>query len=275
MYADTDDMKRLRAMYSEQLQIAGYADLRDQVEVIGTWDDHDYGLNDGGVEFGAKKESQVEFLNFMGVPKIDPRRSQEGIYASHIYESAQGKIKILVLDTRYFRTALTLDPDPKKRTQPNNYGVGTVLGEQQWQWLENELKNSDANFNVIVSSIQFLSNEHGFECWGNFPHEVDRLKNLIVDSKAQGVLILSGDRHISEFSRSEIDGLSFPLIDFTSSGLTHAYHDFSGEPNPFRIGEVVAKESFGVVQFNFKARNVRFKMLGDRGKVFGELDQRY
>jgi hypothetical protein len=31
-----------------------------------------------------------------------------------------------------------------------------------------ELYNSDAQFHVIVSSIQFLSNKHGFETWGIF-----------------------------------------------------------------------------------------------------------
>ncbi len=275
VYADTDNMEKLRKMYQDQKQVIGYDSLTTKMAVVGTWDDHDYGLNDGGVEFTAKKESQQEFLDFMEVPEDSPRRKQEGVYVSHEYPVGKGKVRVFVLDTRYFRTAITPDTETNKRLKPNTYGDGTVLGETQWKWLEAELSNSQANFNLIVSSIQILSNEHGFECWGNFPHEVDRLKKTIVDSKAKGVIILTGDRHISEFSRTEVNGLAYPLIDFTSSGLTHAYQGYTGEPNPFRVGEVVFTESFGTLEFNFQEKKVTFKMLGDKGRVLGELEQQY
>ncbi|MGP1993364.1 alkaline phosphatase D family protein [Zobellia laminariae] len=275
IYADTDNMKRLRAMYAKQNSVLGYQKLKSEVSVIGTWDDHDYGLNDGGVDFDKKKESQQEFLDFMGVDRDDPRRTQEGVYAAHTYNTPKGSIKILVLDTRYFRTDLTPDTESKKRTKPNAYGVGTVLGTTQWNWLTDELKNSTADFNILVSSIQILSNEHGFETWGNFPHEVDKLEKLIVDSKAKGVIMLSGDRHISEFSKTEISGVDYPLVDFTSSGLTHTYTAFNGEPNPFRVGNVVFTKSFGLIKFNFKTKEAQMQMIGNDLKVMGELHQTY
>ena len=275
IYADTDDMVKLRSVYKAQDEVIGYKSLKSKVPVIGTWDDHDYGLNDGGVEFTSKKESQQELLDFLDVAKDSPRRQQDGVYAVHDYNATKGKVKVIVLDTRYFRTALTKDTETKKRTKPNQYGEGTVLGEAQWNWLNMILTDSQADFNVIVSSVQFLSNEHGFECWGNFPHEVDKLKTMIVASKAKGVIVLSGDRHISEFSRTKIEGLSYPLIDFTSSGLTHAYSNFSSEQNPFRVGEVVSTESFGVLKFDFDTGVVLFKMVGDKGEELESLQQAY
>ena len=92
---------------------------------------------------------------------------------------------------------------PNRLYQPNTAEDATVLGAAQWKWLQNELNSSDADFNLIVSSIQFLSGEHGFETWGNFPKEVEKLEKMIVGSKAKGVMILSGDRHISEFSKKD------------------------------------------------------------------------
>ncbi|TLP80590.1 alkaline phosphatase D family protein [Maribacter sp. ACAM166] len=273
IYADTDDMQVLSEMYSKQKQVEGYAKLVETIDIIGTWDDHDYGLNDGGVEYMAKDESQQEFLNFMNVSLDSPLRKQEGVYMSKEYVVKDGTIHVIVLDTRYFRTPLTPDTETNMRIKPNDYGVGTVLGEIQWLWLENELSNSEADFNVIVSSIQYLSNEHGFETWGNFPHEVNRLERLIVKSKAKGVIILSGDRHISEFSRTKFKGMNYPLIDFTSSGLTHAYKGFSGEPNPYRVGEVISMESFGVLEFDFSAKKVDFEIIGDNGVVLEKLEQ--
>lgn len=107
VYADTYNMKKLARLYRKQNEVAGYKELRTEVPVIGTWDDHDYGVNDGGAGYSMKKESQAALLTFLGgVGHNDLRRKQEGVYSSHLYERPEGNIKIIVLDTRYFRTAL-------------------------------------------------------------------------------------------------------------------------------------------------------------------------
>lgn len=94
IYADTHNMKRLRAMYDAQNQDKGYQELKKKAVVIGTWDDRDYGLNDGRVEFTAKKISQQDFLNFMDVPKDSPRRIQEDVYAYHKFDCPKALSKL-------------------------------------------------------------------------------------------------------------------------------------------------------------------------------------
>lgn len=275
VYADTDDVTKIEAAYNAQLEVPGYAALIAKVPITGTWDDHDYGLNDGGAEFPIKRESQQAFLDFIGVSEKSPRRKQEGVYSSQLLQSGSDAVKIINLDTRYFRTSLTKGLAEGKRYRPNRYGEGTILGAEQWKWLEQQLSGSKADFNIIVSSVQFLSNAHGFEKWGNHPHEVDRLKALIVSSKAKGVIILSGDRHISEFSKTDVPNLGYPLVDFTSSGLTHSYEDFSGEPNPFRVGEVTYEPSFGLLRLDSHVGMATMQILTENGKVLQELKQRY
>ena len=275
IYADTDNMETLRTEYNKQLNHEDYKRLIATTKILGTWDDHDYGLNDGGEEFKMKKESQQMFLNFMGVTKNDERRQKEGIYHAEEIKTKNGIIKIIVLDTRYFRSRLVKDTESKKRYKPTTDKALTILGEIQWQWLKNELQISNADFNIIVGSIQFLSWEHGFETWGNFPHEVNRLENVIANSKAKGVLLLSGDRHISEFSRKSIEGLSYPLVDFTSSGLTHSYTNFSGENNKYRVGKVVSEKSYGLLKFNFKDSKITMEMYADNNKKLNQFIQRY
>lgn len=275
IYADTDNMETLRTEYNKQLNNEDYKRLIATTKILGTWDDHDYGLNDGGEEFEMKKESQQIFLDFMGVTKNDKRRQKEGIYHAEEIKTKNGIIKIIVLDTRYFRSRLVKDTESKKRYKPTTDKALTILGEIQWQWLKNELQISNADFNIIVGSIQFLSWEHGFETWGNFPHEVNRLENVIANSKAKGVLLLSGDRHISEFSRKSIEGLSYPLVDFTSSGLTHSYTNFSGENNKYRVGKVVSEKSYGLLKFNFKDSKITMEMYADNNKKLNQFIQRY
>ncbi|EAR12028.1 alkaline phosphatase D domain protein [Polaribacter irgensii 23-P] len=129
--------------------------------------------------FVKKTEAQKIFLDFFEAPEDHSRRSHKGVYHSEIFKTKKGRVKVPVLDTRYFKTALTKSTKLNKKHTPNRYGKGAILAEAQWKGLTNELNNTDADFNIIVSSIQVLSAEHGFETWGNFPHEIDKLKAII------------------------------------------------------------------------------------------------
>ncbi len=273
IYSDTEDMKLLEKNYLIQKSKVPYQEFIKSTEILGTWDDHDYGVNDGGTEYPMKIASQQLFLDFIDVPKNDIRRKQEGVYFSKTYAIDKYKVKIIILDTRYFRTSLTSDDETNKRYKPNKHGEGTMLGEKQWKWLEKELSDSEADYHILMSSIQFLSDLHGFESWGNMPHEVEKLENIILDNKTKGVIILSGDRHISEISKKEIGPDSYSLIDFTSSGMTHSYSRFSGEENPYRVSKVVFQKSYGILKFDFKTGKVLMEMWGENKELLDSYEK--
>ncbi len=274
IYADTNDPAVMKAQYEVQLQQQAYQEFKKTVPMMATWDDHDYGLNDGGADFEMKDTFQQLFFDFLELPKNDPRRARPGVYDAQLYTTPKGSIHVIVLDTRYFRTSLTRATEGNKRYQPNTYGTGTILGEAQWNWLEEQLK-TPADFTVIVSSIQFLSQEHGFETWGNFPHEVDKLITLLAKTKVKNTLLLSGDRHISEFSRLNTPKLNYPLIDFTSSGLTHTYTGVNTEQNRYRIQNLVNEKSFGLLHFSFEEAKITLQMRGLNNKLIQEHIQVY
>lgn len=267
IYSDTYNMKLMKLNYDRLKNDSSYVDFRGKTEVMGIWDDHDYGLNDGGVHYTKKDSAQRLFLDFFDVDLKSPRRDQQGIYHAKVFEVGHSSIKIHLLDTRYFRSDLQKDPSGEKRYIPTQNTTSTMLGEKQWAWLKNELENSTSQFNVIVSSIQFLSKEHGFETWGNMPHEVDRMMNLIETSKAQGVIFLSGDRHIAEISKTRIPNSEIDLIDVTSSGMTHSYDSFTGEPNPYRMGEVISEKNFGILRFDMKNNQIGIEIRGEDNVV--------
>lgn len=130
--------------------------------------------------------------------------------------------------------------------------------------IKNEISNSNDNFVIAFG-----------ETWGNFLLELERLKNTIVNSKVKGVVLLSGDRHISEFSKTKVTNLSYPLIDFTSSGLTHVYDNFSSEKNKYKIKNVVNEISFGLLIFNFDKNRIDMQMRGRDNKLLQEINQVY
>jgi alkaline phosphatase D len=270
IYADTEDVSKIRRYYTELAALESYAQLAATMPISGTWDDHDYGLNDGGFEFSVKAQSKEALFEFLQVSADDPSRNREGVYRKQLLEHGQYSVDIYHLDTRYFRSSLTQGANGK-RYQPNPYGQGTMLGKAQWQWLETQLKESTADLIIINSSIQVLSSEHPFEKWNNMPHERERLIAL-VDASAVPVVILSGDRHISEFSvMPPSQNRSFPLLDFTSSGLTHAYSGFSGELNPFRVNTVVSEVSFGILDVDFTNKLLTGYIVGDNAEVLESL----
>ncbi len=275
IYADGMDIRGMQMSYEKQKNDSTYQNFKLDIHIMGTWDDHDYGLNDGGREFEKKDSVQDIFLDFFDIDSVDSRRTRKGIYYSEKFLIGENSVNIIVLDTRYFRTKLTIDTTGNKRYIPNTFGQGTILGKAQWKWLEQELKSTNSGFNIIVSSIQFLSKEHGFETWGNMPHEVNKMKEIISDSGAKGVIILSGDRHLAEISMDSIKNVNYPIIDFTSSGLTHSYSSFKGEPNNYRISKVVAEINFGVLKFDFKTNNVSMEIRGRNNRLLENITQKY
>jgi len=75
--------------------------------VLTTWDDHDYGLNDGGADYMFKDQAKALYLTAWNVPADDDRRRRGGVYTSSISGPSGQRVQIILLDTRSFRTALT------------------------------------------------------------------------------------------------------------------------------------------------------------------------
>lgn len=276
IYSDTDDMSKMKRDYDKLLSNTFYKELLLRVPVIGTWDDHDYGKNDAGVEWEKKKESQQLFLDFLRIPKGDSLRAQEGVYYSKKFTTPEGALKVISLDTRYFRDSLKRSKRKGWRYDPWEEQNGfTILGDAQWKWLEGELKDQSATFTIIVSSIQFLNDEHGYEKWGNYPSEVKKLYALLNNAKARNIMILSGDRHFAEFSSVKIEGLPYELIDFTSSGLTHTYPNSPPSANRFRVGKEIKDLNFGVLRFDFTHKKVFMEIRGEDNLLLEELEVQY
>lgn len=258
IYADTEDMDVMRAKYGKLAAQPGYQKLLQTCPVLATWDDHDYGVNDGGAWYPKRLEAAEIMLDFFKVPADSPRRQREGIHGAHVFGPDGKRVQIILLDTRSFKSRHLKDTrDAAEKKQLNLVGwyvpqtdpETTILGEAQWKWLEEQLRQP-AEWRMIVSSIQVIADEKGMESWGNFPHERERLYKLIDSTGAEGVVFLSGDVHFSEVSRSD-DG-PYPLYDFTSSGLTNSHAGWAAAVNTHRVSDTAyAKPTFGLVEIDW------------------------
>jgi alkaline phosphatase D len=224
--------------YASQFEHAAYTAFRQTTPIIGTWDDHDYGRNNAGINYELKTVTRDLSLSFMEVPISDPRWQREGIYGAYDFGPKGQRTKIILTDNRYFATG-------KDAKTPE------LLGQVQRAWLERTLRESDADLHLIVSGTQILSAEHKYEKWADFPETRQWLLDLIRETGMPMTILLSGDRHIHEISVLADDTLDYPLVDATSSGLTHPWIDFPGETNSLRHGEVFANLGFGLLRIDW------------------------
>jgi alkaline phosphatase D len=251
-----------------------FSRFRNKVPVMATWDNHDYGKHNGGVDFSKKELTKKHFLDFFNEPENSERRKTQGIYDAKIFGPIGRRVQIILLDTRYFKSPFIKDERSKEekkefnivgKYKPNFDPEVTLLGDEQWEWLEDQL-SKQAEIRFIVSSTQIIADEKGMDEWGNFPLERKKLFNLIEKTNAKGVIFLSGNVHFAEISRTDVG--PYPLYDFTSSGLTHVNESYAKAINSHLVNKPFVDINFGLVEIDWDTQPtplVIFKAVGIDG----------
>jgi arylsulfatase A-like enzyme/phosphodiesterase/alkaline phosphatase D-like protein len=91
-------------------------------------------------------------------------------------------------------------PEGREYRSPNRLPDGphkTILGEQQWQWLEQSLRDSDATFKLYVSATPVVGpdrkGKNDNHANAGFAYEGARLRSLL--EATPGCVVVNGDRH--------------------------------------------------------------------------------
>jgi len=285
MYSDTGkytqqaEPQRIGLAYADLSATSDFKNFllateKQDIDIFATWDDHDYGINDGGANYPFKKEAKAYFFDFFNLTKTaSGDETAPGIYQAHNISLGDLTARLILLDTRSFRSPLHNDPQnsqcAKTNIVPNNNPEATILGEQQWQWLQEQL-SQDVDLTIIASSIQVIPEQHCFEKWANFPRERQRLFDLIKSTKAKGVVLISGDRHLAEISMLPKEIVGYPLYEITASGLNSAMglsRSFSTETNKHRLGETFFLDNFGAIQYAPAEKTVSLLIYNADGGV--------
>lgn len=251
VYIDSSEPKKMERAYQALSNNPNFSKFRKKVPLIATWDDHDYGITDGGKDFIGKQHAKKAFIDFFNYSELkETEQNKGGIFHSRWIDFNNKKIQIILLDTRWYRDELvrsyltgsqreTLNLGPY---QPSLDNATTLLGQQQWIWLENELKKP-ADLRLIISSIQVLTEYSGWETWANFPHQRQKLLDMLHQYNNDNLLILSGDIHKAEISKLNYIGQK--LTEITSSGL--AVNTYPAAVNKHRQGKAFEKKNYGIL----------------------------
>jgi alkaline phosphatase D len=266
IYADTTDMTVMRELYDTLGRNPRFQALRESVDMMATWDDHDFGLDNANSTYPAREGSKAEFLRFWEAPADDPRWDQPGVYSARTFGSGERTVQVILLDNRF-----NLEPWDYPGADPSRQ----VLGEAQWAWLRDRLLEP-ATIRIIGSGVQVVQDydiDAAWEGWNDSPHQRDRLFRLIRELRVPGVVFVSGDMHFAELSRLDDDaaGLGYPTYDLTPSGLDRIETVAEGQwDNPFRVGGLLNSFfKYGLIEIDWSLRDPAIHLeIWDGRKAF-------
>ncbi|MEQ1747332.1 MAG: alkaline phosphatase D family protein [Saprospiraceae bacterium] len=218
------------------------------------WDDHDYGPNDSDGAWVHKDMTWEAFRAFWGNPTFGVN-GQKGCTTWFEYAD----VEFFLLDNRYFRTPNYCETCPR-----------TMLGKEQLEWFKAALAQSNAPFKIVAIGGQVLSTQKSHERYINlFPDERDSILAHIEREDIKGVVFLTGDVHLSEFSALK-NARGNWVYDLTASPLTSGVNT-SGKPddNANRVdGTLIMEHNFSVLRFSGprKERQLEIKVYNANGK---------
>ena len=238
-YIDTTDLAIQRTRYQEFSAVPTFAKLVSHTPLYATWDDHDFGRNDTDGNLAGKENSRQAFSEYRPNPSVG--ENNQGIYTKF----SIGPVEVFLLDARWFA-----------RTEVSDNKIPTLLGKQQWAWLEASLKQSTAPFKILACGMIFngATRIGKTDHWGDYPTEYFRLLSIIKRNNIEGVTLVSGDIHWSRVIEHDTESkIGYDLVEFITSPIherlieaANAKHSgdlFSvGEINSFLLLEAIASD---------------------------------
>lgn len=263
------ELNEVRASYADLAAREDFKAVRAKFPMMVAWDDHDYGANDAGREFPFRRLAERIHERFWGLENEDVG-AYPGTYYARTFGPEGQRTQIIMLDTRFFRSALTPTDEwnkkGKERYIPSADPEQDMLGNDQWTWLENRLQDP-ADLRLIVSSIQVLPTDgHGFEAWATMPLEQQRLYRLVRETDAKGVVFVSGDRHTG-FLYKDDTALPYPVHEITASSLNVAFAETTTEMDRAQVGEGYPPENFGAIGIDWTAGTVSLEIKSNTGET--------
>lgn len=207
------------------------SEVLSRMPIAYLYDDHDFAGNDADGTNAFKANSIKAYDMFFPHYKMD--NPDNGIWQKFRF----GDVEFFLLDLRTQRSANSSALNSQGVFEPpaghsilNGFQID---GENQKTWLENSLKNSDAKWKVIVSTVIFnprysdaLKDERIAQMfpkvqkgivdkWAGFPEDIEFLQNIIKDNNIKNVIMVSGDSHSSYID----DGTNSVIPEISSSNL--------------------------------------------------------
>ncbi|NWG12059.1 MAG: alkaline phosphatase D family protein [Acidobacteria bacterium] len=208
--------------------------------IYAIWDDHDCAIDD--VWMGPYKDKppwKMPLFNQFRENWANPSYGDPE-WPGCWFNFSIGPVEFFMLECRFYRTN-PYDKNP------------TMLGPVQKAWLKEKVRQSQATFKVLASSVEWTFDAKGAarDTWAGFRDERNEIFNFLAENRINGVILLSSDRHRSEAWRIDRPN-GYSLYEFESARLTNEHvHELV----PGALFGYNALQSFGLLTFDFTGPN--------------------
>jgi alkaline phosphatase D len=255
---DWNNISEVRSIFLEHWKYnrndTYFKEFLSNVSMYSQWDDHEI-INDFGSKWpywnlfsidregypNIVNEGRNAFLYYSPLDSSDNNNYTQNDREKHIYRSFNwGKdLDLFIIDARSYRSQNHISDTPDSNK--------TMLGEEQLQWLKQELSNSNATWKVISSdvpiSIPTGSNASilGRDGWANgnetnnysyytgFERELTDVLRFIDNQQIKNIVFITTDVHFPAFIKYNFD--------LNNDGNMTEIHEFvSGPLSAFRLG---------------------------------------
>ncbi len=173
--------------------------------MVAIWDDHETANNswmggadnhdpategDWSVRMASGKQAYLEWM-----PVRENDMDSDRIYRTINYGDL---VNFYMLDTRLEGREEQVTATSSELNNPDR----TIMGTEQFDWLKNELLNSNTKWNILgqqvmMAPLKAFGIPLNMDQWDGYPAERSKLFNFILDSNIQNIVVLTGDIHTS------------------------------------------------------------------------------
>jgi alkaline phosphatase D len=226
-YIDTTDLGAMRWAYRRFAGNSTLAAALQRIPFWGTWDDHDFGRNAADGTMPGKENARRAFAEYRPLPQHG--ENGKGTYASF----RRGAVEVFLLDTRWFARTEKSWSDPAR---------DTLLGRQQWEWLQRALRQSTAPFKILTCGMIWSEKGASTEtdAWGSYAYERDALFRWLGENRISGVVLIGGDIHVSRLLTFPTrDTVGYELTEFITSPLHDRLIPTANVPDPKLVASAI------------------------------------
>ncbi len=198
-------IKDYRLRYSQYRLDKGLHDVSLKHPMIAIWDDHEIANNSYAEGAQNHQANEGDYLKRKAVARQAyyewiPIRESENHYRNFSFGNLAD---LIMLDERLAGREKPVEDknDPSLQSETRS-----MLGKTQFDWFENQLKNSKATWKIIGNQVIFsdmmLAPIHpllptNFDSWDGYPAEKRKLKDYILQNKIHDIVFITGDAHSS------------------------------------------------------------------------------
>lgn len=262
------DLSDYRMRHSYHKLDSDLRDVHQQYPFVVTWDDHETANNswfggadahDPGTEgnwFDRKTAGIKAYFEWMPVRMPDPN-DDERIFRQLSYGDL---VDIFVMDTR-------LEGREEQEVNVNDPNR-TILGANQFDWMINGMKNSNAQWKVMAQQVMMTPFEiagvnFSDDSWDGYVPERNRLYDSIILNNIQDLVVITGDIHSSWASDLPMAGYD-ENTGANSAGVEFVTPSVTTPTLPISVGENLIK---------FFNDQIKYVDINDHGYFVLDLNQ--